>query len=85
MTSTTNNASTVERALLQYNKHLAAVSVYQKTNKEKLNFKNRRNYQRLKEREPEKYRNMLDLKKKKYHEVKMALKITNTETAEHSV
>lgn len=92
MTSTINNTSTVSRALLQYNKHLAAVSVYQKTNKEKLNFKNRRNYQRMKEREPDKYRNMLDLKKTKYHENKLSKPVEtvytptvlNTETVENS-
>jgi len=78
MTSTINNTSTVARALLQYNKHLLYVSNYQKTNKEKLNFKNRRNYQRMKEREPEKYKNMLEIKKTKYRENKLLLKQTET-------
>ena len=75
----TVSETTIERAVLQYTRHLQAVSNYQKKNKDTMQFKNRRNYQRMKEREPEKYKNMLEQKKQKYQELKKMKKTAVSE------
>ena len=60
----------INKAINQYKKHLYAVSSYQKNNKEKISIKNRRNYMRIKEDNPEKYKAMLEMKKIKYQQLK---------------
>ena len=75
MTSTiqsdeTNENIIINKAINQYKKHLYDVSSYQKNNKEKISIKNRRNYMRIKEDNPEKYKAMLEMKKIKYQQRK---------------